>query len=240
MDPLSLIISAGMNAIPQIFKMFSGGKRMKEAKKTLAGLDRPQMTMPESMEEAVGLFRGAAMRTEIPGQNILTGDIKGGTAGGIEAMLQMGGSEAFGGVAELVGQEQEAISGMAVPLAQMKLAAEQQFGQALFRKGETEKEMEEWNKIQAWKEKYFESQRRLEKGREDLYGGFETAMGIGGDIFSGLLGSGGIYKPEEEEDFPVQDWMSEDWLKENVSKVPQYMTQEDWVKLGKGDQNFKE
>jgi len=216
MDPatLAMLISAGVNVLPQVVKMFSGGKRIKEAKETLGGLTRPEMTMPGSMEEAVDLFKGAAKRTEIPGQNILTGDIKAGTAGGIEAMLQAGGSEAFGGVAQLVSQEQEAISGMAVPLAQMKVAAEEQLGQALFRKGETEKEMQEWNEIQAWKEKYFESQRRLEKGREDVYSGFETAMGIGGDIFSGLvgLGSGGIYKPEKEEDLPIEDWMSEDWL----------------------------
>lgn len=194
MDPvtLALLVSSGMQAIPQIAKMFSGGKRIREAKETLGGLTRPQMTMPGSMEEAVDLFRGAARRTEIPGQDILTGDIKAGTAGGIEAMLQMGGAEAFGGAAQLVGQEQEAISGMAVPLAQMKLAAEQQLGSALFRKGETEKEMEEWNKIQAWKEKYFESQRRLEKGREDVYSGFETGMSIGGDIFAGLINPEGI------------------------------------------------
>ena len=190
MDPLTmLLISAGMKAVPSLIKGISGINRQKDASELLSGT-RPQATIPESTDEMVELFKTAAGRTEIPGQDIITGDIKAGTAGGIQAALEAGPGS-MGAITQMVGKEQEAISGLGVPLAQMRMAAEGQLGQALFRRGETEKEMEEWNKIQAWKEKYYEGQRRLEKGKEDVFSGFGSLFEAGGSIFSGLLGSEG-------------------------------------------------
>ena len=183
-----LLISAGLKSVKGIAQGLIGRKRQKEADQMLSGLDRPDMTMPESTIEAVELFKTAAGRIEIPGQNILTGDIKAGTAGGIQAALEAGPGS-MGAITQMVGKEQEAISGLGVPLAQMKVAAEGQLGAALFQKAGTEQEMEEWNKIQAWKEQYYEGQRRKEQGKEDVWGGVGNLFEGGGGIFAGLLGS---------------------------------------------------
>lgn len=189
MDPLTLfLLSAGFKAVKGLGQGLMGMARQKEGQQMLPG-QRPLMTMPKSTDEAVEVFKTAAARTEIPGQNLITGDIKAGTAGGIQAALEAGGADSLGAITQMVGKEQEAISGLGVPLAQMKFAAEGQLGSALFKRGETEQEMEEWNKIQAWKEKYYEGQRRIEQGKEDVFAGFGSLFEGGGGLFAGLLGS---------------------------------------------------
>lgn len=222
-----LLISAGLKILPSIFRGVSGLSRGKEAREMLSG-DRPQAVMPESMDEMVNLFKGAAARTELPGQDIITGDIKAGTAGGIQAALETGGYGSMGAITQMVGKEQEAIAGLGVPLAQMRLAAERQLGGALFQRAGVEQEMEEWNKIQAWKEQYYQGMYGREKGREDVAAGFQGIFGgmselfnPKSDIFSGLLGGEEDYSEEllkilgasreGEEEPEVESWMTGVW-----------------------------
>jgi hypothetical protein len=262
MDPVTmkLLISAGLKALPQIGKGIFGFMRGKEGEEMIPG-SRAQMTMPESMDEMVNLFKSAAARTELPGQDIITGDIKAGTAGGIQAALEAGGFGSMGAISQMVGKEQEAISGLGVPLAQMKLAAEGQLGSALHKRAGVEQEMEEWNKIQAWKEKYYEGMRRKEKGMEDAFSGFgslfEGASELfapGSDLFSGILGGGeDAESGGEKGEKSGNDWAKtvfegitgtfgkkkpgiEEWLKNTPEWLrDQEMSTEDWIKLEKGN-----
>lgn len=206
-----LLISAGMKAVSGLGQGLFGLMRKKEGEGMIPG-DRPQMTMPASMDEMVDLFKGSVARTKLPGQDILIGDIKGGTAGGIQAALETGPGS-MGAITQMVGQEQEAIAGLGVPLAQMRYAAEGQLGRALSQRAGTEQEMEEWNKIQAWKEKYYEGMRRKEQGIEDISSGFSSLSAAGGlGIFGALAGSQTGESDVEGEKGGDKDILS--WLKE--------------------------
>ena len=182
----ALLIGGAVKGLTSLGKTFYGNRqrkqglaRQKEAQSMWA--DRPDMEVPESVNEMIQKYREMAGMDRLPGQDIMEGNIQSQTATGIDAIKSMqSGAGGLGAVTQMVAGQQDQFSNMGMNLAQMVQQNQGLLAQGLGRKGEWEQKAWEWNKAQPWQQRYGEA-----------YGEGQAEEGAGiQNIWSGISGMG--------------------------------------------------
>lgn len=192
------MIGAGIETIPAILQSVMGWVQYSDAEEILKKLlkERPDMPIPQAVNMAVEIFERASRRTTLPGQDVITGDIKASTAEAVEKAKELGvagGPEIYGFLGKAMQGEQETLSGMMPLIAQMTRGAETDYAKSLFTKGQYEQKKWEWDEAMNWKRKYAEAQQQKTEGVQNLWGGMQTATEAWSSVFSmdSMMGGGG-------------------------------------------------
>jgi len=165
-----------------IGQWFKGNRMLNEWEKK-----RPTMEIPESINRMVEVLGGMSQIDRLPGQDIMTGNIKSGTASGIEAIKDMSrGGEGLGAITKLISGEQNQFGDMQNMLANMVFQNKGRYAQGLGEQGQWEQQAWDWNKKQKWGEKMAEANARMGAGQQNFLGGMGGLGKGGGDIFAGL------------------------------------------------------
>ena len=159
----ALLIGGAIKGITSLGKAWYGNRqrkkglaRQKEAQAMWA--NRPQMEVPESVNEMVNMFRQQAGRDRLAGQDVTEGNIQSQTVTGIDAIKEMaGGAGGLGAVTQMIAGQQDKFSDLGVSVQEMVERNQGKLAGALGAKGQFEQRAWEWNKAQPWQTKYGEA-----------------------------------------------------------------------------------
>jgi len=204
----ALLIGGAIKGVTSLGKAWYGNRQRKEGLKRQREAEamwstRPQMEVPESVNEMVRLYREQAGMQRLPGQDIIEGNIRGATATGIEAAKDLsGGAGGLGAVTQMIAGQQDRFSDLGINLAEMVERNKGRLAGALGQKGEFEQRAWDWNKAMPWQrrygEAYGEGQAREGAGVQNIWSGITRAgssvsdMLIGGATGKGGVGGGGV------------------------------------------------
>lgn len=205
----ALLIGGGIKGLTSLGKTWYGSSQRRKGLKRQREAEamwqhRPQMEVPESVNEMVRLFRQQAGMQRLPGQDIIEGNIRGSTATGIEAAKDLsGGAGGLGAVTQMIAGEQDRFSDLGINLAEMVERGKGRLAGALGQKGGWEQRAWEWNKAMPWQrrygEAYGEGQAREGAGIQNIWSGITGAGTAASDmLIGGATGKGGVGGGGEE------------------------------------------
>ena len=166
-------------------QMQMGQQMTAEGQELSAAHPRPEMQVPEAIQRQMRGMQGRQYQ-QMPGMQMAQNQISQATAGGIGAMERRGmGSEAFGGIADLYGQQMGQQQGLAQQQAQYQDTAQQQYLEGLGGLGEWEQQAWQWNKAQPYQQAQQTASEMQTTGREAEWQGMQSKMGAWGSMFAG-------------------------------------------------------
>ena len=192
----ALLIGGAVKGLTSLGKTFYGNRQRKqglERQREAEGMwaNRPDMEVPESVNEMIEKYREMAGMDRLPGQDIMEGNIQSQTATGIDAIKSMqSGAGGLGAVTQMVAGQQDKFSDMGMNLAKMVNENKGRLAGALGQKGEYEQKAWEWNKAQPWQTRYDqaygEGQAKEGAGVQNIWSGIS---GMGNAVSDSLIGS---------------------------------------------------
>jgi len=197
----ALLIGGAIKGVTSLGKAWYGNRqrkkgleRQREAQAMWA--HRPQMEVPESVNEMVNMYRQMAGRDRLAGQDITEGNIRSQTATGIDAIKSMqSGAGGLGAVTQMVAGQQDKFSDLGVSVQEMVERSQGRMAGALGQKGEFEQRAWEWNKATPWQTRYAdaygEGQAREGAGIQNIWSGISGVGEAASDMFMGAAGGKG-------------------------------------------------
>lgn len=172
-------------------KQMSMGKDMQEEARALsARFKRPEMQTPQAIQMMMEMSKGR-MNQNMPGMTQQQNQIDKATAGGVQAMKEMGtGAEAFGGAAQLHAQSLEEQGRLGTRNLQYQERGEEQYMGALEGLGEWEQQAWGWNKADPYLQAQEKASQLEMAGRQGEWEGLKNKMGSWAEAFSGFGGGG--------------------------------------------------
>ncbi len=194
----ALLVGGAIKGLTGLGKMWYGHRQRKkglERQKEAEGMwsSRPEMEVPEGVNEMVRQYRKMAGLDRLPGQDIAEGNIRGTTAAGIEAAKDMtGGAGGLGAVTQMVAGQQEQFSNMNLDLAKMVQQNQGLLARGLGEKGQWQDKVWEYNKAQPWQTRYEqtygEGQATEGAGVQNMWSGATQLGNVASDTMIGMAG----------------------------------------------------
>lgn len=167
-------------------QMEMGQGMMDEAQAMSAANVRPEMQTPQAIQMMMEMSKGK-MSQNMPGMTNMQNQINQATAGGVNAMKEMGtGSEAFGGVADLYANQMNAQSDLGVQNAQFQSGAQDQYMGALEGLGQWEQQAWNWNEADPYLQAQQKASQLETQGRSGQWEGLKNKMGSWAESFKGM------------------------------------------------------
>jgi hypothetical protein len=187
-----------MNLIPQVFKGIFGASQLSKANTIEAQNKRPTAEIAPSINKLTNYTYGQTLNQDIPGGEMYRNEIKGATSAGMNAASQLGsGSEAYGMLGKLVGQQDNAMGDLAKTTAQDVAGKQGAYEGALQTKAGEENRVWDWNKAQPYLQAAQMAAQLRNSGMTNIFGGLQSAGGIGAAAtspdFNAALNSGKGY-----------------------------------------------
>jgi len=174
-------------------QMQMGQQMRQEGQELSAAYQRPEMEVPQAIQQQMRGMQGAQFQ-QMPGMTMAQNQIAQATAGGIGAMERRGqGAEAFGGIAELYGQQMGQQRGLAQQQAQYQGGAQQQYLQGLGGLGQWEQQAWQWNQAQPYLQAQQKAAQMGQMGGEAEWQGMQSKMGAWGEAFAGAGEAAGSF-----------------------------------------------
>lgn len=170
-------------------QMELGQGMMDQASQLSQSFQRPDMQTPEAIKMMMDISQGRQFQN-MPGNTAMQNQINQATAGGVNAMKQMGtGSEAFGGIAQLYANQMQGQQNLGIQNAQFQDQAQNQYMQNLQGLGEWQQQAWNWNKA----DPYLQAQQKAAQldtmGRQGQWEGLKNKMGSWAEAFQGAGGA---------------------------------------------------
>jgi hypothetical protein len=130
---------------------------------------RPSYQMPQAASDYFAMEK-ARLGSEMPGLTQAKGDIGSQTAQGIKNISQSSNSVAgsLGAISDLYSGQMKSLAGLDVAGSQYKQARQDAYEKALLQQDDYQDKTWEWNKAQAYGEKYNYLQSQIAQNREDI------------------------------------------------------------------------
>ena len=201
MDPLTIgaLVSGGVSLVKGIF----GGAQGLSANKKINNLrsNRPTYTRPDEVNQMMDVYRKAAGRSQLPGQDLMEEKLGRSTAAGVRQVgkYASSSSSALGAITDIYGKEQDAIRDLGIQFASYKDAAERQLAVGYGQAAQYSDREFEINKMRPWETRMNELQSQKQAGAENFWGGVtgaaSTALDFAGtkyfsDTMAGMYGAG--------------------------------------------------
>ena len=123
----------------------------------------------------------------MPGGQMMRNQMGEATAAGITAMKEMGrGTEAYGGISELVRGEQEGLREQQIDLAQLNQLGESQYLQSLGIQAGEERSKWEWEEADPYMMAAYKAAELRKSGLEGRMGAFSDMAGVGAGFLGGM------------------------------------------------------
>ncbi len=190
-------ISALISAIPKIVQSIKARKMKKEADTLESQYQRPDYEIAPSVEKMVGFAEQQTHAGDLPGGQMYRNQLGEATAAGITAMKEMGrGSEAYGGISNLVQGEQEQLRGLQQDYTGMIQQNEDRYLDTLGIKAGEERPRWEWEEADPYMMAASKAAQLRKSGTEGRMDAFSDMAGVGAEFIGGLddVDWGGIFQ----------------------------------------------
>jgi hypothetical protein len=172
-------------------EMQMGQQMTAEAQRLSEAFPRPEMQVPQAIQQQMRGLQGLQYQ-QMPGMTMAQNQISQATAGGVEALERMGtGAEAYGGIADLYGQQMGQQRGLAQQQALYQGGGQEKYLEGLGGLGQWEQQAWQWNEAQPYVQAQQKASQMETQGRESEWQGLQTKMGAQGELFGGALESAG-------------------------------------------------
>jgi hypothetical protein len=170
-------------------QMGMGQDMISEAQELSASYDRPEYQTPEAIQRMMAISQGRQYQN-MPGLSQMQNQINQATAGGVNAMQEMGtGSEAFGGVADLYANQMNQQRQTSMQNAQYRDQAQQQYMGDLEGLGEWQNQAWKWNEADPYMQAQQKASQLEMMGRQAQWEGMKNKMGSWAETFQGAGGA---------------------------------------------------
>ncbi|MBU0651234.1 hypothetical protein KKC59_04925 [bacterium] len=177
-------------------QMRMGQDMINEAQKLSAAYQRPEMQTPEAIKMQMEMAQGRQFQN-MPGFTQMQNQINQATAGGVNAMQQMGtGSEAFGGVANLYANQMNQQSQNSIQNAQFQNQAQDQYQGLLGNLGNWQQQAWQWNEADPYMQAQQKAAQLEMMGRQGQWEGMKNKMGSWAETFQGAGDALGDMAPQ--------------------------------------------
>jgi hypothetical protein len=192
------VLSGLLNMIPSIFKGIYGMSEMNKANTIEAQNKRPNAEVAPAISQMVNYNKGLAQAQDIPGGEMYRNEIKGATSAGMNAASQLGsGSEAYGMLGKLMGQQDNAMGGLAQQTSQYVSGKQGEYANSLQSLGQEQNRVWDWNKAQPYLQAAQMAAQLRGAGMQNIFGGVSGASGAGAEMaspdFNSAINSGRGY-----------------------------------------------
>jgi hypothetical protein len=170
-------ILAAASAIPQIGKIGMGLFQSRKAKKLSEKYnleDRPRASMTEGFNQYLSQAERMA-GSDLPGRDILEGDIRQSTSKGLTSARQLASTEssAMAGMLGLMEQERASMRRLGAQALQWQAQQQQNLSQAYLRKGQEEQRIWKTNEWMPWQMGMNQAESFRKAGRQNIFSGLE-------------------------------------------------------------------
>jgi hypothetical protein len=167
-------------------QMSMGADMISEAQGLSAANPRPEMMTPEAIKMMMEMSQGRQFQN-MPGMSMMQNQLGQATSQGLGAMEKMGsGAEAFGGLAQLYGNQMQQGQNIALNNAEYKDRNQQQYMGALEGLGNWQQQAWQWNEA----DPYLQAQQKAAQlemmGRQGQWEGMKNKMGSWAESFKGM------------------------------------------------------
>lgn len=186
MDPLTIsLILGGVKTAGGLVQSLIGRRQRKDAMRGLAGLEDPQMEMPEGISEMVDLARLRARR-EMPGMDVAKGEFGARTSRGLDAITRAARTpgDIMAATGDLYAEEMRNVRQLEVAGQEYTAAREGELMNALTTKGQVEQTMFNVNEMMPFQRKLAMYMQDAQVGGQNIAHGIGTAVGGIGDAMS--------------------------------------------------------
>ena len=191
-------ISGLLNMIPSIFKGIVGIGDMRKANEIERQNPRPNAEVAPAIQKASNYAYGQTLNQDIPGGEMYRNEIKGATSAGMNAASQLGsGAEAYCMLGKLIGQQNNAMGGLAQTTAQDVAGKQGAYENSLGQLGQEQNRVWDWNKAQPYLQAAQMAAQRRGSGMQNIFSGVSGAAGAGAEMtspdFNSAINSGRGY-----------------------------------------------
>ena len=179
--------SALLGLVPSIIQAIQSKKLMKQADELESQYRRPGYEIPSSVTGMVDYAKGLTQRGDMPGGQMYRNQLGEATAAGITAMKEMGvGSEAYGGISQLLRGQQEGLREQQLDLSRLNQMGESQYLQSLGVQAGEERAKWEWEEADPYIMAAGKAAELRKSGLEGRMDAFSDMAGVGSSFLGGL------------------------------------------------------
>ena len=187
-----------LNMVPSIFKGIYGITEMNKANQLERQNPRPNAEVAPAITQMINYNKGLAQAQDIPGGEMYRNEIKGATASGMNAASQLGsGSEAYGMLGKMIGQQNNAMGNLAQQTSQYVMGNQRDYANSLQSLGQEQNRIWDWNKAQPYLQAAQMAAQLRGTGMQNIFGGVSGAAGAGAEWaspdFNSAINSGRGY-----------------------------------------------
>lgn len=169
-------------------QMELGQGMMDEAQALSAAYKRPEFQTPQAIKMMMEMSQGR-MFQNMPGMTQMQNQIDKATGGAVRSMQDMGtGSEAFGAIADVWGNNMNQQSNLGIQNAGFKDQAQLGYMNDLNTEGEWQQRGWEWNEADPYLQAQQKAAMLETAGRQGQWEGLKTKMGSWAESFKGMGG----------------------------------------------------
>jgi hypothetical protein len=168
-DPLTAMTIAG-GALNIGKSLFGAGQLLSNRRP-----NRPKYEIPESVKEMLGMARSTASMTEMPGMDVMEGNIGAATATAMGEMRRGG----RGDISSLHESQLDALRGVGAQNAQFRMGNIDKLMSALGMMGGYEDKAWEYNEAGKYADEQADYYAKRQSGMDNMFGGMSDAVGIG-------------------------------------------------------------
>ncbi|MBE3085401.1 MAG: hypothetical protein IMZ64_04190 [Bacteroidetes bacterium] len=167
-------------------QMGMGNQMIDEAQKLSASYVRPEFQTPQAIQAQMAMAQGRQFQN-MPGMTQMQNQINQATAGGVNAMQEMGtGSEAFGGIADLYANQMNQQSQNSIQNARFQNQAQDQYQGLLGNLGQWQQQAWNWNEADPYMQAQQKAAQLEQMGRQGQWEGMKNKMGSWAQSFQGM------------------------------------------------------
>jgi len=180
-------VSSLIGLIPSIIQARQSKKLMEQADELESQYQRPEYEISPSMTGMVDYARGLTKAGDVPGGQMMRNQLGEATAAGITAMKEMGrGSEAFGGISQLVRGEHESLRDQNIDIQRLTQEAQGDYLQSLGMQAGEERNKWQWEEADPYMMAAHKASQLRTSGLEGRMGAFSDMSGVGANFIGGL------------------------------------------------------
>jgi len=189
MDPITLGLMGGLQAIPDIYNLVTGIRQQRAGKKTLAGLQRPEYNIPGEINSALTLTKSNYADPRFAGQGALENRIGANQANAIQMAYDSGNP--MDAISTIQGNSNNAAMQVGAEQARQQRADMGELVNMMDVLAKYKDQQWQLNKFAPYAQKYNEGREQVGAGQTNIANGLSGLASIGSNILGGTIGGMG-------------------------------------------------
>lgn len=188
------ILSAALGAIPSIYQGVVGARQLREGRRGLANLERPEYNIPTGIEQSLALAQQQAADPYMPGENIMRNRAAMATANAFRNASQAGNPMAV--VGQLQANENRAMQNIGIASAEQQNADMRRLQDMYGIYAKYQDQQWQMNEFAPYAQKYNEFREQVGAGQQNIFGALDRVSAVGATFLNAYAGTGITPQPQ--------------------------------------------